>query len=125
LSGKEESYFSYALSKEHCQLSECGQEIKNLSFFCEGKSNRELESCILIDNNIQCFAPKLLTNGIPIPKYEGQSEDGFFYLLGDYLITNFSQEKCGDVRKIISRDFGFEQIVDATRTSKIRQMMTK
>lgn len=35
------------------------------------------------------------------------------------------QQSPEDLRKIISKDFAFSKIVENTRTSKIRQMMTQ
>lgn len=102
-----------------------------MDHFCEELSCREINRSIIIDNNIYCYS-KHLTNGIPIPKYEGSQseEEPWLTLLADYLIENFSETsvdslRVDDFRKIICKDFGFEKIIESTRTSQIRQMMTK
>ncbi|CDW78735.1 nli interacting factor-like phosphatase family protein [Stylonychia lemnae] len=128
-------YFSYILSKDQCSINDGGQEIKNLEFFCGSESNRDIKRSIIVDNNIYSFQ-KHLTNGLQIPKYEGQQEDNWLELLGDYLIESFCNQilnqsidspshKSIDFRKVISQDFCFDRIIENTRTSYIRQQMTK
>ena len=53
-SGKRD-YFSHVLSKEQCSMNDSGHEIKNLDHFCNFDSNREINDCFIVDNNIYSF----------------------------------------------------------------------
>lgn len=101
-------------------MNDSGHEIKNLEHFCNFDSNREINDCLIIDNNIYSFQ-KHLTNGLLIDKFEGHSNDDWLELLKVYINEKF----CGDaaiidIRKTISSDFSFDRIVNNTRTSMIR-----
>ncbi len=101
-------------------MNDSNQEIKNLDFFCNFDSNRELNDTLIVDNNIYCFS-KHLTNGLWVQKYEGSPFDDWLECLGTYIIEKFTGEgSIIDVRKTISSDFKFEGIVSNTRTSMIR-----
>jgi NLI interacting factor-like phosphatase len=50
-----QAQISYVLSKEECSLNEANHEIKVLELFTGGESNRRIEDCIIIDNNIFCY----------------------------------------------------------------------
>ena len=78
-------YFSYILNKEHCSVNDNGNEIKNIDLFCNFDSNRDIEQCLIIDNNIYCFQ-KQLTNGLLIEKYEGQEQDDWLNALKEYIL---------------------------------------
>lgn len=113
-------YFSHVLSKEHCSVNDSGQEIKNLDHFCTFDSNREINDCLIVDNSVYCFS-KHLTNGLLIQKYEGATTDDWLPALQNYITEKFAGEgSIIDVRKTISNDFSFEDIVSNTRTSMIR-----
>jgi TFIIF-interacting CTD phosphatase-like protein len=116
-------YFSYVLSKDHCSFDESNCEIKNLAFFCNEASGRDIKDCLIIDNNIYCFQ-KHLTNGLIVPKFEGSSDDHWLSLLQSYILEKFD-DSCEDVRTMIAEDFNFKQIINSTRTSQIRAMMSK
>jgi hypothetical protein len=62
------TYFSYVLSKDNCSHNELNHEIKVIELFTGGESNRDLENCILIDNNVFCLQ-RNLSNGMIIPKF--------------------------------------------------------
>lgn len=49
------NYFSHVLSKEHLTVNDDKHEVKNLDLFCNFDSNRDLESCLIIDNSIYSF----------------------------------------------------------------------
>jgi len=113
-------YFSHVLSKDQCSVNDSGNEIKNLEHFCNFDSNREINDCLIVDNNIYSFQ-KHLTNGLLIDKFEGNCSDDWLELLKVYINEKF----CGDaaiidIRKTISSDFSFDRIVNNTRTSMIR-----
>lgn len=73
-----------------------------------------------------------------MPKFEGQKDDNWLDILADYLINSYAStshlmslgenvSECSspgvhqrihyDFRKIISHDFNYSKIVEATRTS--------
>ena len=47
--------------------------------------------------------------------------------MGEYLVKGFAGEdsKSVDVRKVIGKDFEFERVMELSRTSQIKNMMTK
>ena len=50
-----EKCFSYVLSKEQCSMNELNHEVKVLELFTGDESERNIEDCICIDNNVFCF----------------------------------------------------------------------
>ena len=60
--------FSYILSKDHCSINESQELIKDLEFLSGPESNRSLEDCIIVDNNMKAFQ-RQITNGIYLPKF--------------------------------------------------------
>ena len=113
-------YFSYVISKDKCSINDSGHEIKNIEHFCNFDSNREISDCLIVDNNIYSFQ-KHLTNGLLIDKFEGNDKDDWLEIMQTYIINKFTGDNSiVDVRKTISTDFGFENIVSNTRTSMIR-----
>lgn len=86
--GDSAKIFSYILCKEQCSINESNHEIKCLDLFIGGESGRTIEDCIIIDNSIFSFQ-RHLSNGILVPKYEGQTEDKILEKLTEYLMSRF------------------------------------
>lgn len=116
--------FSHVLSQEQCSINELNHEVKVLDLFTGGDSLRSLENCIMVDNNVFCFQ-RNLSNGIIIPKFQGDPKDRFLKSLKNYLIKNFIKEHKGDVKQVISDDFQVSLIMESSRVSQIKQMMNK
>ncbi len=111
------------LCKDQCSLNESNHEIKYLDLFTGAEAKRSIDQCIVIDNNIFCFQ-RHLSNGIIIPKFEGNYDDSALEKLSSYLIEKFVKTTVS-VKSVISSDFGIETIMSQCRTSLIKQMMNK
>jgi len=66
--------FSHVLCLDHCSFNESNHCVKVIDHFTGGESLRRIEDCIIIDNNVFAYQ-KNLTNGILIPKFNGDSSD--------------------------------------------------
>jgi TFIIF-interacting CTD phosphatase-like protein len=81
-----------------------------LELFTGGESERRMEDCIIIDNNIFSYQ-KNLSHGIIVPKYGGDPKDKVLEQLGSYLNYRFTLN-CEDVRPFISKDFKLNKLID-------------
>mmetsp|Transcript_18908 Transcript_18908/g.18057 ORF Transcript_18908/g.18057 Transcript_18908/m.18057 type:complete len:136 (-) Transcript_18908:271-678(-) len=66
--------FNHVLCLDHCSFNESNHCVKMIDHFTGGESLRRIEDCIIIDNNVFAYQ-KHLTNGILIPKFDGDSSD--------------------------------------------------
>ena len=56
---------------------------------------------MIVDNNIYNFQ-KHLTNGLIVPKFEGNEDDHWLMLMQNYLLDKFGgEEEIEDVRAVI------------------------
>jgi TFIIF-interacting CTD phosphatase-like protein len=106
------SSISHVLNKSQCSTNSRGHEIKNLELFIGKEARRKLSNCLIISHNIFEFQ-KHLSNGIPVPKCTEEAKDNTLLDLSQYLLKYFGEECPGfDVRTVIKKDFGLEEIID-------------
>ena len=95
-------YIKDCLSRNHCFTTKRGYFLKDLRMV----KNRGLEDIVLVDNCVHAFGLQL-SNGIPIPEFNGEKDDNHLLRLVPVLET-ISQ--ADDVREEIKKHVDLEQL---------------
>jgi CTD small phosphatase-like protein 2 len=91
---------SFRFYRENC-LSRGTMHIKDLRIF----SNRDIKSCIMVDNSVVSFLSQL-DNGIPIASFYGNSQDNELYDILQFLTQICNED---DIRPHLQQRYALSQ----------------